>query len=128
MCPVVKMSCRRGCCRHFSDAFNKTFRENINWLKNGSDLNLRPLSSVNVGGAVGKDLVSSGTKFLLANVLPTFFDASVRKCRGIINWLTNVSALKLWHLSSVNKGYRRWGFGVQWYQFLAGERVADIFL
>jgi hypothetical protein len=45
----------------------------VTWLKNGSDLNFRHLSHINMGRSGGGGLVFIAKSFLLVNLLPTFF-------------------------------------------------------
>jgi hypothetical protein len=51
----------------------KKFRGSSTWLENGSDLNCRHLSHVNIGGNGGGGLVSISASFSLRNLLSTFF-------------------------------------------------------
>lgn len=105
------------------------FRGFISWLRHGSELKLRHLSIVKTGYQ-RRGLVSSGTNFLSANVLPIFFlRRSLQKFRGNINWLRNGSDFKFRHLSFVIIGDTTEESVVQyWCKVLVGERVADFCL
>jgi hypothetical protein len=53
----------------------KKLRGFLVWLKSESDLKFRPPSHVYIGGTGGGGLESSVRRFLLGNLLPTFFEA-----------------------------------------------------